>query len=138
MKKSNRTSKNVISRLIEKVLTIKQLVNLVDEWQDRLHLVDWAIAVNYCTPDEMPSVNAQGSCGVDQNHKQATVRILHPKHFAPLGNAYSLRDLEHTVVHELLHVHFDGLDVPDTRDRELEQVINLLAESLINLKYSNK
>lgn len=138
MKKSNRVSKNVISKSVEKVLTSKQLLNLVDDWQDRLHLVDWAIAVSYCTPDEMPSLQAMGSCGIDQPHKQAQMCILHPKYFAPLGNAYTLRDLEHTVVHELLHIHLDCLDTPATRDRETEQVINLLADALIYLKYSNK
>jgi hypothetical protein len=138
LKKSNRVSKSVIHNSVEKILTSKQLVNLVDDWQDRLHLVDWAIAVAYCTPDEMPSLQAAGSCGVDQDHKQAQICILHPKYFSPLGNSYRLRDLEHTIVHELLHIHLDGLDTPNTRDREVEQVINLVADTLLNLKYSDK
>ena len=134
LKKQNKQSKS--SK--EKVLTPNQLCKLVKSWQETLSMCDWAASAAYAAPKEMMKEHVIGMCMPDQEHKQFKVVMLHPKHYEGAGYVYTLRDFEHTLVHEILHAQLDCLDIPQTRTRELEQVINLTAEALLYLKYSGK
>ncbi|MDP2307983.1 MAG: hypothetical protein Q8P18_18305 [Pseudomonadota bacterium] len=104
---------------------------LVKEWAALLRLQDWDIEARYVHAKEMAApeghdqteVSAQVSS--DTNFKYARIRVLHRDELAE-DLAPVMYDVEHVVVHELLHLRF-----PDTED---EVAINQTASALLTLK----
>lgn len=102
----------------------KTLQRLVKKWQKTLRLQDWDITVG------KPGVNPNGGIasvdGLDQ-YKAATI-FFGPETFEP-RNA----PVEETVIHELLHLHFNTFEEKSpskAANRNLEQVINILSALL--------
>ena len=111
-----------------KTLVQKYMTN----WRRKLRLEDWRIKLvlvkeNYATRHgETGSV--YGSTEVNTELKSAIIKIAEPG-----TDRVALAELEATVVHELLHLHFDpypwGED--ETRDSLMEQTVDCLAICLI-------
>jgi hypothetical protein len=95
-------------------MTNKQLHHLLKIWQPRLRLVDYDLNIKFCKPAEMYNKDAQGELYNFPLEMRAEVRI-DPE----------CEDIEHTVVHELLHCwlpwEWKG------RDERREVAVNVLA-----------
>lgn len=115
-------------------MTQEQLEALCREWQKTLRLQDWDVKVRIVRQRDMDNHNAQGEVDWTLPKKSAAISILDPTDYPP--NSWWGQDIERTLVHELLHLHFapfveeeDGLK----RVAE-EQAIDCLAIALVALK----
>ena len=95
----------------ESAVTGKQLASLGRRWQRRLRLADWRVSFAFA---DLPA-DTLGEVESDPDTREATVSI-----------ARKCEDVEGTVVHELLHLHFDTR--PGTAQ---EQAINAVADALL-------
>lgn len=96
-------------------------------WIQALGLEGWEVRVEYVHPLTEPE-QYHGSCTVSRTLQKATVRITVP----PLDE----RDLEQTIVHELLHIYHDLQDLkPDSYDYvRAEQGIDKTAYVLVHMR----
>ena len=113
-------------------MTQKQARKLCREWQRRLRLQDWQVELSFRRFHEM-SGDTRGDCYMSMEQRIARIDILNPKDARPDAPPY---DLEQTIVHELLHLHFE----PFWRNKkrlELEQAIEAIAFALVAAKRVN-
>lgn len=112
---------------------------LLEEWQERLGLQDWAIVLRYnCKQEDLSNENWQGENQWETGIKCATIKIISPETH---GNDRMLKfDFEKTLVHELLHIKFGLLDITDRSyesnvlDEVRHQLIDDLARALVMAK----
>jgi hypothetical protein len=78
------------------------LLKLAAKWRDRLGLNQWAIKIDYCAPKEMQNEGAVGEVNWDAVRRTAIIRVLEPGHIDDKQFA-TVRDIENTVVHEMVH-----------------------------------
>lgn len=103
----------------------KRLETLCKGWQAGLRLQDWKVQVRYAHASEFER-QAIGQCRCNMNNKTAEILILPNDGSEPMAE-------EMVLIHELLHLHLNNLDVPGERGTEEEQVINCVAEALHTL-----
>lgn len=115
----------------------EQLQQCLSFWQEKLGLKDWRISVRLVDGEEIDDI---GDCKVYREDRLALIRIQHPESVSgKTGWHKSFPDLfnaEKTLVHELLHIHFDGLMEQDAEDHERvaqEQAINSITNALYSL-----
>lgn len=105
------------------------------EWQDILRLRDWEIKCFIKRAADMMLENSQGAIDWVLQSKQANIHILSPIDYPSETWA---QDMEKTLVHELIHLHYAPFTNDINRDSIehafMEQSIDLLAVSLVNLK----
>ena len=104
-------------------------------WQKRLQLEDWKISVVVARASELKP-KTLGNIHWDTEKKTATIRVLDPADYAmPLPEM--LRDMEFTVVHELIHLELASVLSPlarnDASRREEEHAVNHMADALLKL-----
>lgn len=104
-----------------KVRDSAELQKLCEQWQTVLRLRDWHIEARFANSADMSGHN-RGECHANMHHKTATILLLPPEG--------SDAPTEKTLLHELLHVHLNTLDVPSERSAEEEVVINLISGAL--------
>jgi hypothetical protein len=108
-------------------------------WRDRLGLRDWHIDVVYMDP--IDAGEAVGHCRSDFAERKAVLSLAAPT-TPGARERWNDVDLESTIVHELLHIHFFSIGVgggkydPSTMSKTVmvEQVINTLADCLVALR----
>lgn len=87
-------------------MTDKKLQALTKKWKRILRLQDWRVWSNFAAPVEFVSGrNTIGECSVAPQLKQATINVRNDHDLVdqrPMN-----RDIESTLVHELLHIWFD-------------------------------
>lgn len=114
-----------------------ELEHLCREWQEILSLRDW---------DVKPSIKRQRDFIVKGNDaeitwniqaKTVTIKILDPIDY-PEDTEWP-QDMEESLVHELLHLHFALFTADDgtAEDIAQEQAINAIALALVRLKRGN-
>jgi hypothetical protein len=109
-------------------------------WQKRLNLEDWDITIVLSrTADLKP--NTLGHIRWDSELKIAVISVLNPADYR-LPQDEMLRDMEFTIVHELIHLNF-GLAFSEFRRseanrREEEQAVNHLANALLKADSGSK
>lgn len=116
------------------ILTEDELREKCAEWQRILRLQDWDVIVSIDRASNLIS-DCQGQCEWTLPTKQARIRILDPVDFPP--ESRWPQDMEQTLVHELLHLHFAPFDRFERESLEhvtMEQAIDLIAGALVNLK----
>ena len=120
-------------------MTPEELEERVTYWQNILRLRDWKIAVKYADSSDEVDNNA-GQCLAHQHTKTAVIKLIKPEAFnptSPFSQAFPENlDEETTLVHEMLHIHFDGLFIEDdheVREEREEQAIEFVAEALVRL-----
>lgn len=104
--------------------------NLCYFWQDVLRLNDWDIEfIQVSDVSEFANEgNVYGECEADGSMKEAEIRIW-------FGDSVDKGfDMEHTIVHELLHIVLNDLDICACDHEIEERIINVLAKSLLRLK----
>ena len=85
-------------------LTKEQLEHACEVWQKRLRLQDWDIDIEVCRHWE---IDSQGSCRVSPELKWACIRIQEVSDSE--GDTKAHYDMEHTLLHEMLHIQFDAV-----------------------------
>lgn len=109
---------------------------LCEEWQAVLGLSQWDVFVKIVRGNglHLPH-DLQGSCEWALRRHEAIIKLMDPVDYDP--EFCRPLDMEVTLVHELLHLHFAPFDhsekgSPD--DIATEQVIHHLSEALVRLK----
>ena len=102
------------------------------EWQQILKLVDWDVSVKIVSREEIEE-GAEGRCDFVINNKTADISLIKPEGYP--FDALRPYDIEQTLVHELLHLHFAPFNA-DTGLKAIsqEQAINAIAGALVKLK----
>lgn len=116
----------------------KKVEELLEEWQNRLGLQDWIIALSYnCKPEDMELEDCCGETSWQTSIKDASIRILEEKYCKDRIEQY---DFEKILIHELLHLKFALLDNENNTYESTvaynlrHQLIDDLAKALIMAK----
>jgi hypothetical protein len=94
-------------------------------WQERLNLTDWDIRFDLVRSKDLEP-KTLGNVHWDTDVKTARISVLSTYDYT-LPYKDMLKDMEFTVVHELVHLHLASLP------RSEEHAVNELAEALIKL-----
>jgi hypothetical protein len=104
-------------------------------WQRRLNLQDWNISVVVSRATELKP-KTLGNIHWDTDKKSAVIRVLDPADYKLPFNDM-LKDMEFTVVHELIHLELSPVLSPlqrnDANRREEEHAVNHMADALLKL-----
>lgn len=89
-------------------MTNSKLQKLTNKWKKILRIQDWRTNVNFAAPEGFESSKtAIGECRVCPQLKQATINIKNEQYL--VDESPMNRDIENTLVHELLHIYFDPM-----------------------------
>ena len=107
----------------------------LSRWQKRLNLEDWKISVAVVRASDLKP-KTLGNIHWDSDKKTAIIRVLDPADYQmPLPEM--LRDMEFTVVHELIHLELSPVlstvSRNDASRREEEHAVNHMADALLKL-----
>jgi hypothetical protein len=104
-------------------------------WQKRLNLQDWKITVAIARATELKP-KTLGNIHWDSDKKTATIHVLDPADYTLPVDAM-LKDMEFTVVHELIHLELSPVLAPlqrtDENRRDEEHAVNHMAQALLDL-----
>ena len=110
------------------------------QWQKRLGLEDWKITVTLVRATELRP-KTLGNIHWDLDKKTALVHVLDPADYKLPFNDM-LKDMEFTLVHELIHLELApvlaDLQRTDANRRTEEHSVNRMAEALLQLERNNK
>jgi hypothetical protein len=104
-------------------------------WQKRLNLQDWKITVALAHATELKP-RTLGNIHWDTDKKTATIHVLDPADYHLPFDAM-LKDMEFTIVHELIHLELSPVLAPlqrtDENRRDEEHAVNYMAQALLDL-----
>ncbi len=96
-------------------------------WQGVLRLQDWEVIVRY-----ERHLDTEGRASISHDYKRAYIRIVDPIDWQ---NTWRPQDIEHALVHELLHLHFAPFKTEN--DSPLgaaeEQAVESLARAFVKM-----
>ncbi len=120
-------------------MTDAELQELCQKWQRVLRLQDWRINVKFVDTEHIPD-NALGACKVFADSKLALIKLSRPEAIDKTDGFSAafpyMDDTERTLVHELLHIHLDGLfdgEADKLKQTMKEQAIEAITDGLIGL-----
>lgn len=100
-------------------------------WQKRLSLEDWKVELRIVRSWELKP-DTLGNLRWNSTARTATIRVLDPVDY-DLPLAKIPRDIEMTIVHELLHLQLSVLPKDSSKKADEERVVTRIAEALMNL-----
>jgi hypothetical protein len=100
-------------------------------WQERLQLQNWKISLIMSHPDGLRA-GTLGNVDWDPDQKTAKIRVLDASEYQKPYQA-ALKDMEFTLVHELIHVELAALPRNDASRNDEEDAVNRMAEALLHL-----
>jgi hypothetical protein len=100
-------------------------------WQKRLKLEDWNISFKLLRLSELKP-KTLGNIHWDSDVKKANMSVLCPADYK-LSFPEALKDMEYTVVHELVHLQLSSLPRNEASRSAEEKAVNTLTEALLNL-----
>ena len=100
-------------------------------WQKRLKLADWNIGFKLVRQSDLKP-KTLGNIHWDSDVKKATMSILSPGEYK-LSFPDALKDMEFTIVHELVHLQLSSLPRNEASRSAEEKAVNTLTEALLNL-----
>jgi hypothetical protein len=106
----------------------------VSVWQKRLKLDEWNIAIMMVRKDALKP-DTLGGIRWDKKKLTATLWTLDPADYN-MSEEDMRKDLEFTVVHELIHLELASLPKSEASRRTEERAVNQLAEALLALERS--
>lgn len=106
------------------------LSDLCAAWQARLGLGDWSIVVAYRRAFDLGHFD--GRCSPVPERRCAVIGILHPDDYDPTRPW--AQDVEHTLVHELLHCYHHAADSGSRAELLEEQGVEAAARALVDLR----
>jgi hypothetical protein len=102
-------------------------------WKKRLKLDDWNITVQMARTTELKA-RTLGNIHWDSDAKTAAIRVLDPADYT-LPEDAMLKDMEFTVIHELIHLKLapllSALPRSEASRRDEEHTVNNLADALL-------
>jgi hypothetical protein len=102
-------------------------------WQDRMNLKDWNIQVELVRADQLEP-KTLGNIHWDTDIKAATIDVLSPLDYK-MAYEPMLKDMEFTIVHELVHLELASLPRSDASRRVEERAVNEIASALLRLAH---
>ena len=119
----------------EVLITQEEANRLLEYWQRQLRLQDWWIQVKIVRGNglNLPA-GVQGRCTWTLPRREAFIQLLDPVDWD--RDCVYPQDMEATLVHELLHLHFAPFDTfkeEGAKDIASEQAINAIAWALVSL-----
>ncbi|BBN97495.1 hypothetical protein [Sporolactobacillus terrae] len=115
--------------MTETILTEEQLQEKLKYWQERLRLRDWDITAQIVPLSLMDDKSHGGECAWLMQSKVARINILRDEDYQGFA-ALLPDDMEQTLVHELLHLHFAPMD-DDKYYMPIEQAIESISKALV-------
>jgi hypothetical protein len=103
----------------------------LEMWQKRLKLQDWAVSIVMSHPANLRR-GTLGNIHWDGEKKTAVIRVLNASDYKVPFHA-ALKDMEFTVVHELIHLELSTLNRDEASRREEEHAVNHMADALLEL-----
>jgi hypothetical protein len=104
-------------------------------WQKRLNLQEWNISVVVSRATELKA-KTLGNIHWDREKKTAVIRVLDPADY-DMALEPMLKDIEFTVVHELIHLEMVPVlsDLQRTAENRVEEehAVNHMADALLKL-----
>lgn len=100
-------------------------------WQQRLKLENWKISVTTTRLTELKP-KTLGNIHWDADKKTALIRVLSPSDYQ-FSCSDALKDIEFTIVHELIHLELSSLPHSDASRREEEHAVNQITQALLEL-----
>ena len=100
-------------------------------WQEQLNLQEWKVTVQI-TPRSGLKAATLGGIRWDKPRKTATMAVLDPADYN-LSKDEMLKDLEFTIVHELIHLELASLPRSEASRRTEELAVNNLTKALLAL-----
>ena len=100
-------------------------------WQQRLKLDDWKISVVMAHSRDLKP-NTLGSVRWYDDEKVALIKVLDTSDYH-VGCRETLKDMEFTIVHELLHLKLASLPRSEASRSEEEFAVNHIANALLLL-----
>jgi len=120
-------------------LNQEELDRLLAEWQKRLRLQDWDVKAKIVRARDLDSFDRSAQVSWTFNSRTALIKIMDPIDYP--HNCEWPNDLEESLVHELLHLHFagisDSLHDNDWRDGVIEQALTSIDLALVEAKRGN-
>jgi hypothetical protein len=100
-------------------------------WQKHLKLESWKLDLKLVRSTELKP-KTLGNIHWDSRTRKATIRVLDPADYKLQGEAM-LRDMEFTIVHELIHLQLSSLPRSEASRRAEEHAVNNLTNALLRL-----
>ena len=100
-------------------------------WQKRLKLEDWNIGFKLVRLSDLKP-KTLGNIHWDSDVRKATMSILCPADYK-MAFPDALKDMEYTIVHELVHLQLASLPRNEASRSAEEKAVNTLTEALLNL-----
>ena len=100
-------------------------------WKERLNLKDWNLSAELVRSNSLEP-RTLGNVHWDVDRKEATIGVLSSYEYQ-LPWQEMLKDMEFTIVHELIHLHLASLPRSEATSRIEEHVVNQIAHALLNL-----
>jgi hypothetical protein len=126
-----RASEVVITPSERSLAAVSFSAERLSVWQKRLNLSDWNITVEVAkTADLKPKT--LGNIHWDADRKTAVIRVLDPAEYR-MPVLEMLKDMEFTVVHELIHLELSSLPRSEASRRDEEYAVNRIAAALLEL-----
>jgi hypothetical protein len=104
-------------------------------WQRRLNLQDWTISIVMSHPTDLRP-RTLGNIHWDANKKTAVIRVLDASEYQ-MPFQLTMKDMEFTVVHELIHLELASLPRSEASRSDEEYAINRLTSALLELNNNN-
>jgi len=120
------------STAAERCITAESFLNQkLFLWQKRLKLEDWNITFKLVRIGELKP-KTLGNIHWDSDVKKANISILNPADYK-LSFTEALKDMEFTIVHELVHLQLSSLPRNEASRSAEEKAVNTLTEALLHL-----
>lgn len=99
-------------------MTIEELRERCTVWQERLRLQDWDVDLRVVRQWEVP--NSFGTCSTHREKRHALIKVLDTVDDGDPADTEEYEP-ERTLIHELLHLHFDPFAAKDGTPAEIAQ-----------------
>jgi hypothetical protein len=100
-------------------------------WQKRLRLDDWHLTASLVPATDLKA-RTLGNIHWDSSTKIADIKVLRAEDYK-MPYPQALRDMEFTVVHELVHLRLSTLPRSEASRGAEEHAVNELTQSLLDL-----
>ena len=107
------------------------LMERIAIWQRRLKLTDWRISFVMSNPGQLLP-NTVGEIHWDREEKSAVIRVLSASYYQTSCRD-ALKDMEFTLVHELIHLELSSLPRSEASRADEEFAVNQITNALLAL-----
>jgi hypothetical protein len=115
-------------------LANRYIHEILPYWQSRLQLDGWDVHVLLTRPSDLRS-GTLGNIHWDAGKKSATIHVMSASGYVSTGTATDtasiLKDMQVTIVHELVHLELASLPVSDADRSNQEFAIDHLTDALL-------